>query len=180
MPSSVFGIYHTSAVSRLGSENVSVEIICDPKLFAWWSLLCVVNVNFVYELFKNVLFDKRDAASSPACPSQSWAQRSRIPCQSSEFIKLRRGAVVVQIAGMMALVHELTQLLDFGVLVQIRVIADLSEVNHSFGFTKHMEGPFVKFEVFVLWFYLVQIGNVLHDFPNIFYLKLSLNFVFPL
>ena len=77
----------------------------------------------------------------------------------------------------MTLIHQLPQFLYFGILIQLCIIAGLSEVYHSFGLAQHMECPFVELEIFIFRFYLVDVRDILHVLKRVLNLEFSLNLV---
>lgn len=73
----------------------------------------------------------------------------------------------------MGLVHVFTEGLNLGIIIKILVIADLLEIEDTFGFRQDMVRSFVEFETGVLVFNFKYVRDICDKSPNVLNLELA-------
>lgn len=117
--------------------------IIDPKncLLFHFRFLVVEFFHFVDELFLNLGRDDTDSAASPTCSSEPTSKSSIVPGQLCKLIYFRAGTLIELLAGLLALVHELSQQFNF-LLIILVWLANLDEIEDPSCLTEHMVSSF--------------------------------------
>lgn len=109
VPDAVLWVEHAGSLSDRRTKDVPVQVISDPELLPWTSLLRVV-VEYTFNELRHICLPyETDTATAPACTREPGAESTSSTAHTDKFVKVWARTIVELVAALVASVHQLSK-----------------------------------------------------------------------